>query len=56
MVIPWAGFSLSKLLNVVEPLSSAKYVAFETLLDPKRMPGQRSRVLEWPYVEGFENG
>ena len=53
MVIPWAGFSLSKLLDVVEPTSSAKYVAFETLLDPKRMPGQRSDVLNWPYVEGL---
>jgi sulfoxide reductase catalytic subunit YedY len=53
MVIPWAGFSLSKLLEVVEPLSEAKYVAFETLLDPKRMPGQRSDVLKWPYVEGL---
>ena len=53
MVIPWVGFSLSKLLDAVEPLSGAKYVAFETLLDPKRMPGQRSDVLEWPYVEGL---
>jgi sulfoxide reductase catalytic subunit YedY len=53
MVIPWVGFSLSKLLAVAEPLSGAKYVAFETLLDPKRMPGQRSDVLEWPYVEGL---
>jgi sulfoxide reductase catalytic subunit YedY len=53
MVIPWAGFSLSKLLAVVEPLNDAKYVAFETLLDPKRMPGQRSGVLNWPYVEGL---
>ena len=53
MVIPWAGFSLSKLLNAVEPLSGAKYVAFQTLLDPKRMPGQRSDVLDWPYVEGL---
>ena len=53
MVIPWVGFSLSKLLNAVEPLSDAKYVAFETLLDPKRMPGQRSNVLPWPYVEGL---
>ncbi len=53
MVIPWAGFSLSKVLNLVEPLSSAKYVAFQTLLDPKRMPGQRSDVLDWPYVEGL---
>ncbi len=53
MVIQWAGFSLSKLLDVVEPTSAAKFVAFETLLDPKRMPGQRSDVLNWPYVEGL---
>ena len=53
MVIPWVGFSLSKLLDAVEPLSGANYVAFETLLDPKRMPGQRSDVLDWPYVEGL---
>ena len=53
MVIPWAGFSLSKLLDVVEPTSDAKFVAFETLLDPKRMPGQKSNVLNWPYVEGL---
>jgi sulfoxide reductase catalytic subunit YedY len=53
MVIPWAGFSLSKLLERVEPLSGAKYVAFETLVDPKRMPGQQGDVLDWPYVEGL---
>lgn len=53
MVIPWAGFPLGALLNQVEPLSSARYVAFETLLDPKRMPNQRTGVLDWPYVEGL---
>jgi sulfoxide reductase catalytic subunit YedY len=53
MVIPWAGFSLSKLLARVEPLSGAKYVAFETLLDPARMPGQKTGVLDWPYIEGL---
>ena len=53
MVVPWAGYSLSKLLDVVQPLAEAKYVAFETLLDPKRMPGQNSGVLNWPYVEGL---
>jgi sulfoxide reductase catalytic subunit YedY len=53
MVIPWAGYSLSKLLDAVEPLDSAKYVAFESLLDPTRMPGQNSSVLDWPYVEGL---
>ena len=53
MVIPWAGFSLSKLLGRVEPLSGARYVAFETLLDPTRMPGQKTDVLDWPYIEGL---
>ncbi|HVT90698.1 MAG TPA: protein-methionine-sulfoxide reductase catalytic subunit MsrP [Tepidisphaeraceae bacterium] len=53
MVIPWAGYSLSKLLEKVQPLSSAKYVAFESVVDPKQMPNQRSRVLDWPYVEGL---
>ncbi|CAN5209778.1 protein-methionine-sulfoxide reductase catalytic subunit MsrP [soil metagenome] len=53
MVIPWAGYSLSKLLEVVEPLPEAKYVAFETLMDIERMPGQASDILQWPYVEGL---
>ncbi len=53
MVIPWVGFSLSKLLAAVEPTSAAKYVAFETLLDPARMPGQKTDALDWPYVEGL---
>lgn len=53
MVIPWNGIPLSALLAAVRPLPSARYVAFETLLDPSRMPGQRSYVLDWPYVEGL---
>ena len=53
MVIPWLGFSLSELLKRVEPTGSAKFVEFTTLHDPKRMPGQRSPVLQWPYVEGL---
>ena len=53
MVIPWAGYSLSKLLDRVQPLSAAKYVAFTTLLDPRMFPGQSSSVLQWPYVEGL---
>lgn len=53
MVIPWLGFPLSTLLNKVEPGSQAKYVAFQTLLDPKRMPNQMTGVLDWPYVEGL---
>lgn len=53
MVIPWVGFQLSKLLDQVQPLGQAKYVAFQTLNDPKRMPNQNSDVLDWPYVEGL---
>ena len=53
MVIPWIGFPLAKLLEEVEPASQAKYVAFETLYDPKRMPNQSTSVLDWPYVEGL---
>src|SRR5437867_6918062 len=53
MVIPWAGFPLAALLKQVDPLSSARYVAFQTLLDPKRMPNQNTGVLDWPYVEGL---
>jgi methionine sulfoxide reductase catalytic subunit len=53
MVIPWVGFPLAKLLEKVEPKSEARYVAFQTLFDPKRMPNQRTGVLEWPYVEGL---
>lgn len=53
MVIPWIGFPLSKLLEKIEPTSQAKYVAFQTLFDPKRMPNQHTGVLDWPYVEGL---
>jgi sulfoxide reductase catalytic subunit YedY len=53
MVIPWIGFPLAKLLDRVEPTSQARYVAFQTLLDPNRMPNQRTGVLDWPYVEGL---
>jgi len=53
MVIPWIGFPLAKLLEKVEPTSQAKYVAFQTLYDPKRMPNQTTGVLDWPYVEGL---
>lgn len=53
MVIPWTGFPLAKLLAQVEPLSQAKYVRFQTVLDPKQMPGQRDAYFEWPYIEGL---
>jgi len=53
MVIPWLGFSLAKLLKEVNPTSKAKFVRFETLYDPEQMPGQKSSVYNWPYVEGL---
>ncbi|MBR0555889.1 protein-methionine-sulfoxide reductase catalytic subunit MsrP [Ciceribacter sp. L1K23] len=55
MVIPWVGFPISALLDKVEPLGSAKYVAFETVVRPEEMPGQRGlfQSMPWPYVEGL---
>jgi sulfoxide reductase catalytic subunit YedY len=53
MVIPWIGFPLAQLLKEVEPTSDAKFVRFETLYDPEKMPGQKSPWYEWPYVEGL---
>jgi sulfoxide reductase catalytic subunit YedY len=53
MVIPWMGFPLASLLNVVEPTSKAKYVRFETLLDEDQMPGVSSGFYPWPYQEGL---
>ena len=53
MVVPWVGIPLANIIRRMEPDSKAKYVAFETLLDKEQMPGQRSRALDWPYVEGL---
>ena len=53
MVIPWVGFPLGDLLKRFKPTSKAKFVEFTTLHDPKQMPGQRSGILDWPYVEGL---
>ncbi len=53
MVIPWLGVPLAAVLKQFSPTSKAKYVAFKTLFDPERMPGQRRSVLDWPYVEGL---
>jgi sulfoxide reductase catalytic subunit YedY len=53
MVIPWIGFELSHLLNKVGVQPGARYVAFETLVRPDEMPGQKSAILDWPYREGL---
>ncbi|WP_221797006.1 protein-methionine-sulfoxide reductase catalytic subunit MsrP [Oceanobacter mangrovi] len=55
MVIPWIGFPLADLLKRFKPLSSAKYVQFQTLVDKSQMPEQRSRfaLIDWPYQEAL---
>jgi sulfoxide reductase catalytic subunit YedY len=56
MVLPWNGISLAELIRRAEPTSRAKFVAFETLFDPKQLPGQASSLgggIEYPYVEGL---
>jgi methionine sulfoxide reductase catalytic subunit len=52
-VIPWIGIPLAEVIKRVQPTSMAKYVEFITLYDPMQMPGQRTSVLQWPYVEGL---
>jgi sulfoxide reductase catalytic subunit YedY len=53
MVIPWVGYSLATLIKRAEPNSRAKFVEFISLADPKQMPGVRTSVLDWPYLEGL---
>ena len=53
MVVPWLGFPLRDLVDRLQPTSRARFVEFTTLLDPAQMPGQRTRLLPWPYVEGL---
>ncbi len=53
MVIPWLGFSLSKILEKASPTSKGKFVEFTSVYDPEQMPGQRYPILKWPYKEGL---
>jgi sulfoxide reductase catalytic subunit YedY len=53
MVVPWVGYSLSALIRQLGPTGNAKFVQFVTLADRSQMPGLRSSVLAWPYVEGL---
>jgi sulfoxide reductase catalytic subunit YedY len=53
MAIAWTGFPFAKLVELAQPLSSAKYVRMETFMDPKVAPGQKQRWYPWPYVEGL---
>ena len=53
MVLPWKGFTLNKLLNVVEPTAEAQFVSFESVFRPEQMPGQEGMSFPWPYLEGL---
>ena len=53
MVVPWQGFPLSKLIEIANPLDSAKFIEFKTVFRPEEMPGQKKNILPWPYVEGL---
>jgi methionine sulfoxide reductase catalytic subunit len=53
MIVPWVGIPLGDVLKRYRPTSKAKYVAFETVVRPEEMPGQKYPVLDWPYVEGL---
>jgi len=53
MVVPWIGFELKKIIDIVKPLSDAKYVSFQSILDKVNLPGQKRNILNWPYREGL---
>jgi sulfoxide reductase catalytic subunit YedY len=53
IVVPWIGFSLSEVIKRAQPLGKAKFVEFTSINDPSQMPGQRQRLLDWPYTEGL---
>ena len=53
MTVPWVGFSLGEMLKRFEPTAKAKFVEFETLYDPDQMPGQKRKILDWPYRDGL---
>jgi sulfoxide reductase catalytic subunit YedY len=53
MVVPWLGIPLASIIDKLGPTSKAKFVEFTTILDPSQMPGQRSNILPWPYVEAL---
>ncbi|MFT0850682.1 protein-methionine-sulfoxide reductase catalytic subunit MsrP [Achromobacter sp. F4_2707] len=53
MVIPWVGYPLAEVLKQVQPTGNAKYITFETALQPDAMPGVKRGIIDWPYVEAL---
>jgi sulfoxide reductase catalytic subunit YedY len=52
MTVPWTGFPLAALVNLVKPLASAKFLSFQTAQLPAVMPGLRQSWYPWPHMEG----
>ncbi|WP_374440799.1 protein-methionine-sulfoxide reductase catalytic subunit MsrP [Stella sp.] len=53
MAVPWTGFPMKAMVEFARPLASAKYVVFQTFMDPKVAPGQRQSWYPWPYTDGL---
>jgi len=53
MTVPWSGFPLAALVDYAKPLSGAKFIRMETVVQEETMPGLRSSWYPWPYVEGL---
>ncbi|MEM6327253.1 MAG: protein-methionine-sulfoxide reductase catalytic subunit MsrP [Bacteroidota bacterium] len=54
ITVPWVGFPLSRLIDRVRPLSTARYVRFVSVDRPDQLPGQRRATwYQWPYYEAL---
>jgi len=53
IVVPWIGYSLAEIIKRAQPTSKAKFVAFQSLYDPKQMPKAAYAGIDFPYVEGL---
>lgn len=53
MVIPWRGVRLRDVISRAQPTGNARFVEMTTVVRPAQMPGQRRRILDWPYLEGL---
>ncbi|TCK28830.1 sulfoxide reductase catalytic subunit YedY [Ancylobacter aquaticus] len=53
MTVPWTGFSVKDFVAYAKPLSGAKYVRFETFMNPEVALGQRRFIYPWPYIDGL---
>ena len=54
MAVPWTGFPMKALIDMVEPLSDARYVRMTTFLRPREAVGQWNfPEFPWPYTEGL---